>query len=114
MKRVVIITGCLLVLLHAFVAWILISYPAPDPWPTIRLWEQGYVEVGFPDWHLPAIAERTLFLWSPFWVSSSFGEAHLPLGLRLFISSAGWLAFVLAVYCLIRFIRRRLNAKVVP
>ena len=46
MKRFLIITVSVLVLLHAFVAWIHVSYPHPDPAPTIRLWQQGYVEAG--------------------------------------------------------------------
>ncbi|SRR6266487_3968730 len=112
MKRFVIITVSLLVLLHAFVAWIHMSYPEPDSSPTIRLWQQGYVEAGLPHWHLPAIAQKTFLLWFPFWASSDLGAAHLPFGVRLFVSSAAWFAFVLGVYSLIRFIRRRQYDKV--
>jgi hypothetical protein len=107
MKRFLVIAGSLLLVVHAFVAWIQISYPQPDSTQTVHLWQQGYVEAGLPDWHLPPIAERTFFLWIPFDTSTDLIASHSPLALRLFISITVWLGIALFFRFLVRYIWSR-------
>jgi hypothetical protein len=107
MKRFLIITVSILILLHAFAAWIHVSYPEPDAAPTVRLWQQGFMEAGLPHWQLPSVAEKTFLLWFPFWATADLGVAHIPLAVRICISAVGWFLFVLGIYVAIRFIRRR-------
>ncbi len=107
MKPFLIIAFSLLLAVHAFVAWIQISYPQPDSTQTVHLWQQGYVEAALPDWHLPPIAEKTFLLWFPFDASTDLVASHLPLALRLFISIVLWLGVALVFGSIVRYIWRK-------